>query len=161
MENLFDVIKCQELYVSGANKIDDSGSLIDVTESVRAMTEGPAQFSIAIAASTTNAITITITCQDVDGNTLTGVRNLEFIVSDDSTGAGLASTLAPDSITASTGAVLTALTANLHLMVQTAASGIAVLKLTDAAQGAGFVAVTKPLTGALTVGEIVTGDYTD
>ena len=85
-------------------------------------------FTIALAASaTTDGIDITITARDA------AVQNFEFWVSEAATGAGLTADSASGALTASTGAILTALTAKKHVIAQTNASGSCVMTLVDSA----------------------------
>ena len=104
--------------------------------------------TIVLAAGATNSVDATITVTDKDGVAIPGIHALDVWVSDDANGSGLTATAASGALTASTGVILTALTAKKHVKLTTAATGIAVLNLVDSAktQGERFV-VTNPGNG--------------
>jgi hypothetical protein len=91
--------------------------------------------AVALAASaTTDGMEVTLTVQDADGNTVAAVHNLEFWFSDATTGLGLTADAFSGALTCpSVGAILTALTAKKHAIVQTAATGICTLLIVDSA----------------------------
>lgn len=108
--------------------------------------------TIAIAAGATNSFDATITVKDAKGNTVAAVHNLEVWISEAATGIGLTADSYSGAVTASTGAVLTALTAKKHLIVSTAATGIAVINAVDSAKPADqYVVVKNPIGGTVTV----------
>lgn len=107
--------------------------------------EKPAYVTIALAAGAANSFDATITVKDKDGNTIAARHVLEVWISDDADGNGLTATAASGALTASTGTILTALTAKKHVRLTTAATGIAVLNLVDSAKTQGErVVVTNP-----------------
>jgi len=125
-------------------------------------TKIPFDVTIAIAASqTTDGIEATLTVKDRAGNTVTGLHVLEVWVSDDADGGGLTATSASGALTATTGVILTALTAKKHVKLTTADTGIAVLLLVDSANTAGERFCAKnPSTGQIILGTAAAGtDY--
>jgi hypothetical protein len=79
-------------------------------------------FAITLAASaTTDGCDITITGRKA------GVQNFEFWISEAATGAGLTADTYSGTVTVATGTQLAALTAKKHLLVQTDATGVAVI----------------------------------
>lgn len=122
----------------------------------------PMNVTIAYAASsTTDGIEATLTVVDADGSAIAAVHSLEVWIADAADGIDLTSTSASGALTAATGSIKTALTAKKHVLVNTAATGVAVLLLVDSANTAGerFV-VAHPTTGAAIIGAAtVAGDY--
>ena len=103
--------------------------------------------TIALAAGATNSMDATITVKDGTGATVAAVHNLEMWMSGASTGIDLTSSSYSGSVTASTGKILTAITAKKHLMIQTAATGIAVINIVASAKPATeYVCVRSPST---------------
>lgn len=114
--------------------------------------KGVASASIALAAGATNSINATITLKDDKGVTIAAVQNIEVYISEASTGIGLTGDSATGNLTASTGTILTALTAKKHIKALTDANGVLVLNLVDSAKpnDQRFVVVV-PGTGRLVV----------
>lgn len=112
--------------------------------------------TIAIAASaTTDGMDITVTVKDGRGNTVAGVFELEMWMSEAATGIGLTADAYSGDLTATTGAILSALTAKKHWKVVTAATGIFAATLVDTANPADqYVVVAKPMTGRLIVSAV-------
>lgn len=113
------------------------------------------------AAGATNTTSSTITVTDRNGSAVAALHNLECWVSDDADGNGLTATAASGALTASTGTILTALTAKKHIIATTSATGVLVLVLVDSAKTQGERFVCKnPTTGQITVGAAtVTASY--
>ena len=112
-----------------------------------------ATIAYAAHASTTDGLVATITLVDPDGNTVTGIHTLNVWISDDADGNGLTATSASGTLTATTGTILTALTAKKHIIANTAATGILVLLLVDSANTVGErVCLANPVSGAAIVG---------
>lgn len=109
-----------------------------------------ASFSIAPGAANISNVTITIVDNASTPNTLTRAHNFELWLSDASTGIGLTATTASGTVQAksASGTVLGALTAKKALRVQSLATGVFVLEITDTAKTGFFVAV-KLDTGAV------------
>ena len=125
------------------------------TGAVTIAEEGPGGvvYDIALAASsTTDGMDITITVQDQGGNTVAQTHQLEIYMSEAATGIGLTGDTYSGTLTASVGAILSALTAKKHFTVVTAANGIFTGTLVDSANPADqYVVVVEPGTGKLTV----------
>lgn len=107
---------------------------------------GASTFTIDLAASsTTDGIDVTLTAKDGNGNTVAAVTPVELWVSEAATGIGLTADSASGALTASVGAIHTALTAKKHILGVTAATGIMTLTLVDSANPADqYFAVAKP-----------------
>ncbi len=111
----------------------------------------PVAVTVAIAAGAANSVNATFTVVDGAGTTIAAVHALEVLIARTAAAtAGLTATGASGNLTASTGAILTALTAKKHVTLVTAASGIAVLNLVDAAKTEGEYFIAKnPVNGRL------------
>lgn len=109
--------------------------------------------TIALAASaTTDGMDITITVVNGDGDTVAAVHELEFWMSEAATGIGLTGDTYSGDLTATTGAILSALTAKKHWKVVTAATGIFAATLVASANPTDqYVAVKRPMSGTLVV----------
>lgn len=109
----------------------------------------------------TDNIVVTITVVDATATAIDAVHKLEVFITDDDIGGVLTSTAASGALTATGGAVLTALTAKKHVTATTAATGILVLDLVDSANTAGErFCVVNPVNGKVIVGdETVATDY--
>lgn len=115
---------------------------------------------ISAAAGAANISDVTFQVQDGAGNNITGVFNFEVYLSDAATGAGLTATTASGTVTAASGGgvVRSTLTAKKDLLVQTNASGVFVLEITDTAK-THFYPVAS-MNGAVTVGtQLTTPNY--
>lgn len=111
--------------------------------------------TIALAAGASNGMLITVTAVDGNGAAVAAVHNLELWMSESATGAGLTADAYSGSLVASTGAILTTLTAKKHFNVVTDANGIFAGTLTDTAKPADqYVAVRKPVGAALKISAI-------
>lgn len=117
--------------------------------------------SYAAHASTTDGLVATLTVVDSAGSAVAAIHPLEVWISDDADGSGLTATAASGTLTATTGTVLTALTAKKHIIANTAATGILVLLLVDSANTAGErFCVKNPVNGKAIVGAAtVATDY--
>ena len=115
--------------------------------------------SIAYAASaTTDGVEATITVKDAAGATIAAVHSLHVYISRDSTGATLTTTAASGALTAVTGEIQGVLTAKKSVILNTAATGIATLKLVDSANTAGErFCVVVPRSGKIVVGAATVG----
>jgi hypothetical protein len=109
--------------------------------------------TVALTASTAaNEMVITITAKDVAAATVAAVHQLEFWMSEATTGIGLTADAYSGDLVASTGAIHSAHTAKKHWSVVTAATGIFVGVLTDSAKPADqYVAIKKPLGAGIVV----------
>lgn len=121
-----------------------------------------ANITFAAAAGGANVCEVTCTVKDAAGATIAAPFTLNIWLSDAATGAGLTGTSASGTVTAkaASGAVLGTLTAKKALVVQTLATGIFILEITDTAKTAFYVAAQVPGTGATKVSAVLaTGDY--
>lgn len=118
----------------------------------------PASATIALAASaTTDGMDITITITDRDGTAATAPVGFEWWISEDATGVGLTADSYSGSVTASTGAILTALTAKKHFLAVTDDEGAFVATAVDSANPTDQYVVVKLPSGSLIV-SAVSGD---
>lgn len=119
-------------------------------------TTTPFNVTIALAASaTTDGMDITITVVDADGTAIAAAHALEVWISESSAGVGLTADSYSGTVTASTGAILTAYTAKKHFSVVTAATGIAVMTAVDSVNPADqYVCVKNPNTGKVIVSAV-------
>lgn len=134
------------------NKLD--GATVTVDE-INMLDDIVNTVTIAYAAGTgTDNLVCTLTVKDAAGATIDAVHRLEVFITDDDIGGVLTSTSASGALTATTGSILTALTAKKHVIITTAATGIAVLDLVDSANTAGErFCVVHPVNGKVIVGE--------
>ncbi len=122
----------------------------------------PANVTFSAAAGGSNVCEVTITVVDEDGDAIAAVHHLEWFLSDAATGAGITGTSASGTVAAksASGVDLEVVTAKKFTRVQTLATGIYILEITDTAKTAFYVCVKHPLTGALVVATVLaTGDY--
>lgn len=112
--------------------------------------------TIAIAASsTTDGMDITVTVKDMDGAIVAAVHELDLWMSEAATGIGLTGDTYSGDLTASVGAVLTALTSKKHWRVATAATGIFTATLVDSANPTDqYVVAKKPLGAGVIVSDV-------
>lgn len=120
---------------------------------INALDGAATSVTIALAASgTTDGMQITITAVDAAGDTVAAVHALDVWISEDANGIGLTGDSFSGTLTAGTGAILTAFTAKKHVRVVTAATGIAVLTLVDSANPTDqYVACRAPLGSGVVV----------
>ena len=122
----------------------------------------PVTVAIAAAAGGANVCEVTFTVQSPAGTTLAGVWNLDIWLSDAATGAGLTGTSASGTVQAksASGADLEVMSAKKALRVQTLATGLYTLEITDSAKTAFYPCVQNPASGATIVGTVLaTADY--
>ena len=118
--------------------------------------------TFAISAGASNVCEVAISAVDASGNLIPAVQNLKVWLSDDATGIGQSGTDASGTVTFKTasGTVLDTLTAKQSLIVQTLATGVFTLEITDSAKTTFYVSVENPFTGKTVVSRILaTGDY--
>lgn len=136
----------QRLGLGATRQIVVDGQEIDTVDNV----------TIDIAASsTTDGMDITVTVVDAQGNTVTGVRMLDLYMSEAATGIGITGDTYSGDLTATTGAIISAVTAKKHWNVVTAATGIFEATLVASANPADqYVVCKRPLTGGLVVSAV-------
>ena len=145
--------------VTELNKLD--GATVTTAE-INVLDNVPADITFAAAAGAANVCEVTITVKDAAGATIADVFNLTIWLSDAATGAGLTGTSASGTVQAksASGADLGTLTAKKALVVQTLATGIYILEITDTAKTGFYPCAALPSTGATVVGtQLVSGDY--
>lgn len=117
-------------------------------------------FSAAPAAANVSEVTGSVV--DSDGAAIAGVFTFDLWLSDAATGAGLTGTTSSGTVTnkAASGIVIATNTAKKALRVQTLATGVFVLEITDTAKTAFFVCANLPSMGSTQVSTaLATGDY--
>lgn len=149
--------------VTGALKINGT-TLSSTAAQLDAAASGASNLTLAfsIAAGSANVSEITIAVKDGAGATVAGVYNLDVWLSDAASGAGLTGTTASGAVAAkaASGVDLVAYTAKKAIRVQTLATGIYVLSITDSAKTGFYVCGQAPGTGKAVVStQLVTGSY--
>jgi predicted RecA/RadA family phage recombinase len=135
----------------------DIVSVLHVPQPVNAL---PTSVSFSPAAGSSNVCLVTMHVKDQDGNNLAAVVDLIVTLSDASSGAGLTATTASGNVVAgASGADLGDLTSKKAKVVQTDASGVYILSITDTSK-TGFYVTAAPAGAALSVSsQLVTGNY--
>lgn len=134
-----------------------NGTQIPATAAGRA-----ADVTFSAAAGGANVSEVTITVVDSDGTAIAEPHVLEVWLSDAATGAGLTGTTASGTVTAkaASGAVFGTLEAKKALVVQTLATGVFVLEITDTGKTGFYVCAKNPATGKTEVSaQLETADY--
>lgn len=120
----------------------------------------PLTAEMAAAAGGANVTEVTVTVKDAAGNTVAGVHNLDLWLSDAASGEGLTGTTASGAVAAkaASGTDLVAYVAKKALRIQTLATGVYILSITDIAKTAFKVAAS--INGKTVVGvTLATGNY--
>ena len=121
-----------------------------------------ASVTFAAAAGGANVCEVTITVKNADGTAIALPHNLDVWLSDAATGAGLTGTSASGAVAAkaASGTDLSTYVAKKALYVQTLATGVYILSITDTAKTGFYPCATCPGTGKTFVGaQLVTGNY--
>lgn len=118
-------------------------------------------FSIAAGTAASNISNVTITVVDAAGAAVAAVHHLDVCLSDASSGAGLTGTTASGTVQAkaSSGTVLGTLTAKKALRVQTLATGVFILEITDSAKTGFYVVVQIGGRSVFVSRQLVAGDF--
>lgn len=118
----------------------------------------PYTVTAVAAAAGSNVSEVTFTVRDAAGAAIAAVHNLDIYLSDAATGAGLTATSASGTVTAKTssGAVIHTQSAKKALGVQTLATGVFVLEITDTAKTTFYPVAIHPSTGKAVVGTQLT-----
>lgn len=112
----------------------------------------PSTVDIALAAGAANVMQITMTVQDAAGNTLAGVYEIEWWISDATTGIGLTADSFSGDVATTTGTEWEERTSKKHYTGLTDVNGVIVATVTDTNTPADiYVAARNPLTGAVIV----------
>jgi hypothetical protein len=116
--------------------------------------DGVASFTMTAAPAAPNVTEVTITAKDRLGNIVAAPLNFDVYLSDSPVGQGLTATTASGTVTAkaASGAVIDTHAAKKALRVQSLATGVFVLEITDAAKTAFKVVAQVPGTGQHVVG---------
>lgn len=104
----------------------------------------PISCTITNSAGAANTWTITVQVVDGQGNAKAGVWPIEAWISEAATGIGLTADSYSGTVTATAGAIHTALTAKKHFLGVTAATGQMVFSAVDSAKPADQYFVVKP-----------------
>lgn len=106
-------------------------------------------FSAVVTTNGSNVSDVAISCLDDAGNVVTGNHVFEIWLSDDAGGNGLTGTTASGTVTAksASGNVFVALVAKKLILVQTLATGIFTLEITDSGKTAFVVCAKIPSNG--------------
>lgn len=111
-------------------------------------------FSVTMTVATDGSNKTKVTCQlvDIEGTSVSKVMNFDLWLSDATTGAGLTATTASGAVAAgASGADIATLTSKKALRVQSNASGVYILSITDTAKTAFKVCAQMP------DGEVIVG----
>lgn len=122
----------------------------------------PYTITMAAAAGASNVCEVTFTVKDAAGATIAAVHHFDLYLSDAATGAGLTATSASGTVTNKTasGVVLDIQSAKKAVRVQTLATGIFILEITDTAKTAFYPVAVLPATGKAVVGtQLITANY--
>lgn len=121
-----------------------------------------ASLTLSPAAAGANVSEVTLTVKDAAGAAIAGVFIFDVWLSDAATGAGLTAVTSSGTVTAkaASGVVLSTYTAKKALRVQTLATGVFILEITDSAKTGFYVCATLPSTGVTKVSsQLVTASY--
>ncbi|MDA0780669.1 MAG: hypothetical protein PQ612_06005 [Rickettsiales bacterium] len=156
----------QVVAAGGEINIETGGALkingTDVSSELAEAAGKATNVTFSYAAAAANVSEVTITVKNAAGTTIESPHSLDVYLSDAATGAGLTATTASGTVTAkaASGTVLGTLTAKKALRVQTLATGVFILEITDTAKTGFYPVVSLPNTGETIVGsQMVTGDY--
>jgi hypothetical protein len=129
-----------------------------VATSVDAQGDIPTSVSISAAAGASNICDVTITVKDGAGVTQAAVTPLIVWLSDAATGAGLTGTTASGTVQAKTasGTDIQVLTTKKAVLVQTLATGVYTLEITDSAKTEFYVCAAPLGSGTATIGTKLT-----
>jgi len=122
----------------------------------------PTSATFTPTAGAANVANVVIKLNNGDGTTITGANTFDVYLSDAATGLGLTATTASGTVTAASGGgtVVGINTSKKAIRVQTLATGLFTLEITDTAKTAFYVVVVDPSTGApLVSSPLVTANY--
>lgn len=148
-------------YVEGYSKPQDGVTKRREID-LQVIDAAPASIGFSAAAAAANVSEVTCTVKDAAGNTLEGVWMFDLWLSDAATGEGLTATTASGTVTAksASGAVIATHSAKKALRVQTLATGVFILEITDTAKTGFYVAAAVPAKGNTVVSDqLETADY--
>jgi hypothetical protein len=116
-------------------------------------------YTAVAAAGAANVTAVTITAKDAANAAVTAVQNFDLWLSDASTCAGLTASTASGAVAGTTGVDIDTYTAKKALRVQTNASGVYVLSITDTAKTTFYVCLQAPTGKAIAGVHLATGSY--
>ncbi len=156
-----DLTKLSELDATSSeldtlDGITASAAELNVTDDI------PASVSFVAASAAANVCEVTITVLDAAAVAIAEAFLLDVWLSDAATGVGLTGTSASGTVQAkaASGADLEIVAAKKHLRVQTLATGIYILEITDSAKTAFYVCANVPGTGKTAISTVLaTDDY--
>ena len=162
----------ENLVVADLDKLSDvdaTAAELDALDGVTAIVgelnlvdDMPANVTFAYAAGAANIAEVTITVVDSAGVAIAENFVLDIWLSDDSGGQDITGTTASGTVTtkAASGFLLETITAKKLLRVQTLATGIYILEITDTAKSLFYPSAVIPSLGKTAVGLVMaTGDY--
>jgi hypothetical protein len=172
-QKLQEVVKAGDALITG-----DLDKLADVTASaaeinaldgitatvgeLNVLDDIPAGVTFAYAAGAANISEVTITVVDAAGTAIAEAFSLDVWLSDAATGIALTGTSASGTVQAksASGEDRETVTAKKHLRVQTLATGIYILEITDTAKTTFYPCAIVPGTGKTVIGaQMASGDY--
>jgi len=138
--------------------LDEIGNALDSADHV--LTNYPVTITFVAAAGGANVCEVTVTVVDNEGNAVALPHMMEWWLSDAATGIGLTGTAASGTVAAksASGTDLEVVTAKKHTRVQTLATGIYIIEITDSAKTAFYPCASfghKIFVGTV----LATGDY--
>jgi hypothetical protein len=162
-ENLViaDLDKLSDVDASAA-EIDALDGITSIVGELNLVDDMPANVTFAYAAGAANVAEVTITVVDSAGVAIAEAFVLDVYLSDAATGVGITGTSASGTVQAkaASGADLAIVTAKKHLQVQTLATGIYILEITDVAKTAFYPCAVIPSIGKIAIGAVMaSGDY--
>ena len=143
-------------------EINKLASVTATTAELNVLDDIPANVTFAYAAGASNIAEVTITVVDAAGTAIAEAFSLDVWLSDAATGIGLTGTAASGTVAAKTasGEDREAVTAKKHLRVQSLATGIYILEITDTSKTAFYPCAIVPGTGKTAIGAaMASGDY--
>ncbi len=143
-------------------EINKLASVTATTAELNVLDDIPADVTFAYAAGAANIAEVTITVVDAAAVAIAEAFSLDVWLSDAATGLALTGTSASGTVVAksASGEDRETVTSKKHLRVQTLATGIYILEITDSAKTAFYPCALIPGTGKTAVGAVMaSGDY--
>lgn len=148
---------------SSAAELNAVDGVTSTAAEITANTDGVGStLSFSAAAGAANVSEVTVTVKDGAGGTVAAVHNFDLWLSDASTCAGLTGTTTSGAVAAkaASGVDLSTYTAKKAIRIQTLATGVYILSITDTAKTGFYVCGLAPATGkAVASSQLVTGSY--
>ena len=159
-----DVVSGGDLDVESGGALKIAGTTVTASAAeLNASGDGVStSLTFVAAAGSTNIAEVTVTVKDGAAGTIASVHNFDLWLSDAATCAGLTGTTASGAVAAkaASGVDLATYTAKKALRIQTLATGVYVLSITDAAKSGFYVCGQVPGTGkSVASAQLVTGNY--